>query len=141
MYRKLFILSILISILLISVSCKSKKEKADILIVQSLIKTDKSDFKGALQDLDKAIQYDSLNFKSWFLRGNLKISLQQIDKAILDYDRAIVLNDKDMNAYYNRGYAYFLQGNQDKACENFFIAYKMGKPNIEDKIKNCKEIQ
>lgn len=141
MYRKLFILSILISILLISVSCKSKKEKADILIVQSLIKTDKSDFKGALQDLDKAIQFDSLNFKSWFLRGNLKISLQQIDKAILDYDRAIVLNDKDMNAYYNRGYAYFLQGNQNKACENFFIAYKMGKPNIEDKIKNCKEIQ
>lgn len=141
MYRKLFILSILISILLISVSCKSKKEKADNLIVQSLIKTDKSDFKGALQDLDKAIQFDSLNFKSWFLRGNIKISLQQIDKAILDYDRAIVLNDKDMNAYYNRGYAYFLQGNQDKACENFFIAYKMGKPNIEDKIKNCKEIQ
>lgn len=141
MYRKLFILSILISILLISVSCKSKKEKADILIVQSLIKTDKSDFKGALHDLDKAIQYDSLNFKSWFLRGNIKISLQQIDKAILDYDRAIVLNDKDMNSYYNRGYAYFLQGNQDKACENFFIAYKMGKPNIEDKIKNCKEIQ
>lgn len=141
MYRKLFILSILISILLISVSCKSKKEKADNLIVQSLIKTDKSDFKGALHDLDKAIQYDSLNFKSWFLRGNIKISLQQIDKAILDYDRAIVLNDKDMNSYYNRGYAYFLQGNQDKACENFFIAYKMGKPNIEDKIKNCKEIQ
>jgi tetratricopeptide (TPR) repeat protein len=141
MYRKLFILSILISILLISVSCKSKKEKADKLVVESLIKTDKSDFKGAIQDLDKAIQYDSLNSKSWFLRGNLKISLQQIDKAILDYDRAIALNDKDMNAYYNRGYAYFLLGNQEKACENFFIAYKMGKPNIEDKIKNCKEIQ
>jgi hypothetical protein len=63
------------------------------------------------------------------------------NEAIIDFNKAILLNDKYTDAYYNCGYAYSILGNADKACENYFIAFKMGKPNIEDKIIKCKEIR
>lgn len=141
MYRNILLISVLILVLPVLFSCKTNKQKADILITEALIKTDNSDFKGAIKDLDKAISCDSLNPKSWLMRANLKVSLKQFNESISDYDKCIALNDKNMEAFYNRGYAYFLLGNQEKACENYFIAFKLGKPNIEDKIKNCKEIQ
>jgi tetratricopeptide (TPR) repeat protein len=123
------------------ISCVDKKQKANKLIIEALLKSDDYDFNGALNNYNQAIILDSTNAKIWFLRGNIKMSLKMFNEAIFDYNKSIELNEKNMDAYYNRGYAYFILGNEDKACENYFVAYKMGKSNIEDKIKNCKQTQ
>jgi tetratricopeptide (TPR) repeat protein len=123
------------------ISCVDKKQKANKLIIEALLKSDDYDFNGALNKYNQAIILDSTNAKIWFLRGNIKMSLKMFNEAIFDYNKSIELNEKNMDAYYNRGYAYFILGNEDKACENYFVAYKMGKSNIEDKIKNCKQTQ
>ncbi len=123
-----------------TISCVDKREKASKLVTDALLKTDKSDFQGALIDFNKAIMLDSSDSKIWFLRANIKMDLKLFEEAISDYNKSIELNDKSIDAYYNRGYAYSIIGNQEKACENYFVAFKMGKPNIEDKLKNCREI-
>lgn len=141
MYSNCKILFLFFLLGLISVSCVDRKEKANRIIVEALIKSDNFDFKGALEDYNKAISYDSTNAKAWFLRANIKMSLKMFKEALPDFDKTIELNEKNADAYYNRGYAYSILGNKDKACENYFTAFKMGKSNIEDKIKDCKEIQ
>ncbi len=138
-FSKLLLIIILFGMFFIS--CVDKKQKANKLIIEALLKSDDYDFNGALNNYNQAIILDSTNAKIWFLRGNIKMSLKMFNEAIFDYNKSIELNEKNMDAYYNRGYAYFILGNEDKACENYFVAYKMGKSNIEDKIKNCKQTQ
>lgn len=137
---KLKILFLFFLISLFSVSCVDRKEKAFNLITEAKIKSDNSDFQGALADYNKSIEIDSTIGIAWFLRGNIKLSLRMFTEAISDYNKAIEFNNKNMDAYYNRGYTYFILGNKEKACENYYMAYKLGKPNIEDKIKDCKEV-
>src|SRR5437588_673168 len=50
------------------------------------------------------------------------------DHAIQDFDQAIRLNAKFIDAYANRGAAYSAQGKQDKAIEDFDQAIKLA-PN------------
>ena len=39
--------------------------------------------------------------------------------AIRNYDKAIELNPDDINAYYNRGFAYRRKGEHDLATQDF----------------------
>jgi tetratricopeptide (TPR) repeat protein len=137
-YNKLLLIIALLGVFFIS--CVDKKQKANNLIIEALMKSDNYDFNGALINYNQAIILDSTNAKIWFMRANIKMSLNMFNEAIIDYNKSIELNEKNMDAYYNLGSAYFIIGNKNKACENYFIAYKMGKSNIEDKIKNCKQI-
>ena len=44
---------------------------------------------------------------------------EKYKKAITDYNRAIRLNPKYANAYYNRGLTYMAQGNIKKGMSDF----------------------
>lgn len=125
-------------LLSIMLSCTDKEKEANKYTNSALIKIENSDFNGAIKDISKSIELTPTNSKLYFLRGNTYFNLRQYQNAIADYNVAINLNEKFTDAYYNRGNTYLLLDNNEKACADFIVAFKLGKPNIEDKIKRCK---
>ncbi len=83
-------------------------------------------FPQALADYDKAIQLQPTYFKGYFNRGILFGVLNRLNEAMLDFDKAIALNPNLGDTYYNRAVVTFNQGNKEKACNDWQIAYKKG---------------
>jgi tetratricopeptide (TPR) repeat protein len=52
-------------------------------------------------------------------------------QAIEDYDRAIEINPKDTEAYYNHGYAHSRLGNNEQAIEDWKTAAGLGSKNAQ----------
>ncbi len=68
-------------------------------------------------------------------RGNLYLRSGQLDLAIEDYNRAIVLRPGSADAYTNLGAALFKKGLVDKAIEQYRIALKLA-PDYSDAYNN-----
>lgn len=65
---------------------------------------------------DKAIQDDPTNPEAYFARGfNILSDSNQMDAAIVDFNKAIELNPKYARAYLMRGRAYEALGDNDHA--------------------------
>ncbi len=77
------------------------------------------------------------NEEAWFGMGMTWMNKRKYQKAIEMFDTAIQLNSRYMDAFYSRGQAYFYRGENFRACEDWKIAYDLGKPNIQDKLKKC----
>ena len=59
-------------------------------------------FKSALENLDKAIELNKNFAVSYFYRGAVYHSIENYNEAMLDYTKAISLDEKMTDAYYNR---------------------------------------
>lgn len=62
----------------------------------------KGDFKNALDNLNKSIELKNDWEISYFYRAVAHQALENFDDAMLDYTKAIQLNEKMTDAYYNR---------------------------------------
>src|SRR5688572_25836146 len=60
---------------------------------------DAEDYTMAIQDLDACIKLDSTNAVAWFNRGTSHFSLNNFDKALNDYNRAIQIEPMYTDAY------------------------------------------
>ena len=56
----------------------------------------------AIENFDKAIELDKNSSIAYFYRGAAYHSIGEYDEAILDYTKSISLNEKMVDAYYNR---------------------------------------
>lgn len=67
----------------------------------------KENYRGALKDLNKAIEMDPNYAEAFFVRGNVSYGRfnQNLSKAKEDYTTAIKLNPQFLKAFYNRGLA------------------------------------
>lgn len=77
--------------------------RADDYIASAAQKQDKGDDRGAVADLDRAIQLDPNHAEAYNNRGYFKSKLADIQGALADYNRAIQLNPKYAAVYSNRG--------------------------------------
>ena len=59
-------------------------------------------FKMAIESFDNAINLDKTSAVAFFYRGAAYHSIEEYDEAMLDYSKAISLDDKMTDAYYNR---------------------------------------
>lgn len=96
-----------------------------------------SDFKKAEETLTQAIKYDKNNFEAYYYRGCAKVNAMKYSEAIEDFEKAIELKPDYADAYFNLGRTYYLIHKEDKACENFKLADRYGRPNLEDYLKRC----
>lgn len=86
----------------------------------------------AIGDLDIVIQIglsDDANVSmvdAYSMRGSAKLILGKYEDAIKDYDKAIELEPENGRTYFERGEAYLLLKNNDKAAEDKFMAIKLG---------------
>lgn len=119
------------------ISCVDEKQESKDLVKSGIRKNLDSDFKNALIDLTKAIEYDNSNPDAYFYRGNVKSNMSDYKGAIVDFGKAIELNPSFADAYYNRGNIRFMQGDKDGACADYKKAEKLGKANIRDNTRWC----
>ena len=63
---------------------------------------EKGFFQSAIENLTNAIALDKTNPLGYFYRGASYHSLAEYDEAMMDYTKAISLDDKMVDAYYNR---------------------------------------
>lgn len=97
-----------------------------------------SKFEEAEETLTKAIKYDKNNFEAYYYRGCAKVNERKYQEAIADFEKAVELKLDYADAYFNLGRTYYLLNDEDKACENYKLAAKYGRPNLEDYLKRCK---
>ena len=64
-----------------------------------------------------------------FQQGNFLLMLDQINKAIEFYSHVVELNPRHVDAYNNRGAAFHMQGEHDKAIKDFTKAIDL-EPNF-----------
>ena len=98
------------------------------------------DFKGALADLNIALEAYPDNSELHKNRGNLNLLLGQDDQAVIDYSTAIELNPDYAEAYYNRGLAFILLYDNASACYDLQQSVDLGyEPAIEKRKYFCFE--
>ena len=96
-----------------------------------------SNYEEAEETLTKAIKYDKHNFEAYYYRGCAKVNAKKYNEAIADFEKAVELKPDYADAYFNLGRTYYLLNKEDKACENYKLADKYGRPNLEDYLKRC----
>ena len=96
-----------------------------------------SNYEEAEETLTKAIKYDKHNFEAYYYRGCAKVNAKKYNEAIADFEKAVELKPDYADAYFNLGRTYYLLNKEEKACENYKLADKYGRPNLEDYLKRC----
>ncbi len=87
----------------------------------------------ALYEYSKAIELAKNNGEEFYLvpfyylnRGNLHLSLKKLESAIIDYNDLLRLNPVSTAGFTNRGIAYHMLGEIDKACRDWESAIQLG---------------
>jgi hypothetical protein len=77
-----------------------------------------SDYRGAINQLSRAIELNGTDHVAFNERGAAYTWLNQDSEAIKDFSRAIVLSPKNAVAYRNRGAAHLRQGQPQMALDD-----------------------
>ena len=79
----------------------------------------------ALDDINKAIEYDSENVLYYFWRGISYAQMDMNQEALVDYTRAIALSPPSFHAYGRRGLVYFKLKKYQDAIDDFNKAIEL----------------
>ena len=101
-YRLRYLVSIL---LFTTIAFGSYAQTAKDYYRKAQTKASMQDFRGALRDLDKAIEQEPRYIKAFNYRGYVKDELDDYYGALQDYNIAIALKGDYGDAYANRGKA------------------------------------
>lgn len=77
-------------------------------------------YQGALEEINKILLSDPANSQAYFNRGYTYVKLEDYDKAIADYSKAIELDDI-FSVRFLRAKAYLEVGQLDKAIEDYTV--------------------
>lgn len=91
---------------------------------QGLLKLQKRDNTGALENYNRAIILDPNNHQFYNNKGIAMAQLGNLKAAIKDFHKALKLEPKDLQSYHNLGAAYAEMGKLNQAIELFSQALK-----------------
>jgi tetratricopeptide (TPR) repeat protein len=77
-------------------------------IVRAKAEYDLKQYKLSSIDIKKAIELDNKDAQSLSYSGLINIELGNFKQALVDFNKAINLNPKNSEYYFNRGYTYSL---------------------------------
>ena len=80
------------------------------------------DYDNALEDLSRAIDFETDDAEVYYLRGLVYVSKEENENAFKDFDKAIELKFDSAELYYNRGYLYQQQGLYSDAINDYDTA-------------------
>ena len=92
------------------------------------------EYEKAVYDFSKAIELNPKNTEAFISLGTAYYYLNNYEEAIRYYTLAIDLKDDEAIAFYLRGWAEFLSGKTDAACEDVKQAEKLGYKPATDAI-------
>jgi tetratricopeptide (TPR) repeat protein len=97
----------------------------------------KKEYTNAIPFFDDAVNYRPNDHHSFYIRGLTHQTLGNIEKAIADFDAALVLNPEEVkNIYYFRGLAHMQLKDYKAAIEDFDNTIK---ENAEDPVPYYKK--
>ncbi len=74
-------------------------QELDICYYKAMALYKSGDTQGALDACTALIDYDDKNWEVYYLRGNLYLQAQQNENALADYEKAVSLNQDDVELY------------------------------------------
>ncbi|MFH0866637.1 MAG: tetratricopeptide repeat protein [Bacteroidota bacterium] len=104
---------------------KKNPDKYDCYYIRGVNRGKKGDFKGAVQDFNKALTLKSDEPKAYYNRGLAFKYLNNNDSALNDYSNAIMLNPEYAEAYLNRGLLYYELKNTKSAILDYNKAIQL----------------
>ncbi|MCC5917792.1 MAG: tetratricopeptide repeat protein [Cryomorphaceae bacterium] len=100
--------------------------KADSAFKEAIQLYHSGDFLGAINNINMAIQDDSLNTDYYFNRAVILFEqFDQLDAAVMDLTKVIQIDSSDWKAYQNRGYYYYLNEQYDKALSDINMSIQL----------------
>jgi tetratricopeptide (TPR) repeat protein len=96
---------------------------------RALARDDAANYKGAIEDLNKALGLDPKDEVSFYTRGVIYTEIGAKAEAIVDFTKALQLNPDDVKAIINRGSLYGEMGNLQSAEKDFSSAIKLDPTN------------
>lgn len=76
-------------------------------------------FEHAMEDYNRAIQFDPKRWRSWMSRGIAHITMGDFETAAKDFSEVIQLNPKYVNGWFNRAESRFHAGNLAGAISDY----------------------
>ena len=96
-------------------------------------------YQQALNDINKAVEMAPEDADFWVEKGSVHLRVNQLDEAIVAFNKALSLNDKYAAAYRMLGYCQAMQKKNKEACANFAKAKELGDEVVDQLIeKYCK---
>lgn len=114
--------------------CAFSQSSSKTAMDKALQKIEMENYTGAINDLNKVIQTDSLNATAFFKRGYCHAMLQEHKDALIDFNRAIFMNANEGEWYSERGIAKMNLRDMEGSCKDWKIASKMGFTPANDLI-------
>lgn len=105
-------------------------QKAQNCYRQAQIHADELITSSSLEDCHYALEYVSLSRRdrmaTYTNRGILYLALEQPAEALADFEAALAMDREKGEIYVNRGNAWFMSGDLNKAVEDYLIAAELG---------------
>ncbi len=104
-------------------------DNAQVLLLQGKVLVAAGKKREALSSFSQAIRFSEGLTEAWFRRGLLFVQLKRYQMAVNDFTRVLAMQPKGeytTDAYVNRGSAYLLSGEKEKAKEDFTRACARG---------------
>lgn len=101
-----------------------KGENAFVCNELGMLMKQQSKYDIALEYLDRAIKFDTLDFVVYNNRGSVNEILGKTEDAEIDYSKAIEINPEYSPAYNSRGYLHFTKHEFEMAIEDYSKAIK-----------------
>ncbi len=120
-------------------ACKSDKEKAKDQLKEGMYLLRHSQFDDALNCFNKMIELTPNDDEAFLSRGSCWFNKGKFQQAFDDFKKASELNPNNAQAFYNKGESQQALGNVKAACPDWIKARDLGKPNIGDRIKVCRQ--
>ena len=105
-----------------------KAETAEDFLLKASIKKDKGDLEGAVNDLNKALEINSVYTEAFLYRGTVFVALKEFEKAINDLNFVVKSNSKSSMtslALERRGLAKFFMKDYPGAAKDLIAAIEI----------------
>jgi Flp pilus assembly protein TadD len=135
--KKIAIVLIFLSGILVFNACVSKEEKANLAMNEGKKKARKFDFQGAIKEFSKALQYKPDFSQAYYQRGTAYFNAKIYDSAMMDYNVCLKMDAKQNDVLAARGTLKFVLGDRDGACSDWTAAKELGNENLSEKLMNC----
>lgn len=110
-------------------------EDYSIFFNRAFAKEKAGDLQGAVKDYSKTISLKDNFVKAYSSRGSVFFKLKKYEKALVDYDLAILFDDTNPATFYNRGLTHNYLKNKAQACKDLEKAKNLGMKEAEKALK------